>query len=75
MATVTVYQFEKYDIASDGMLKSKRWGTREAIKTVGGSIIEGKSAEVDDVIVRSDIQGMTARGHDPFAFSRPGVMR
>lgn len=33
MAKVTVFQFESYDAANDQMVKSRRWGTREATDT------------------------------------------
>jgi hypothetical protein len=31
MAKVTVYQFTNYDMASDNVIKSRRWGTTRPI--------------------------------------------
>jgi hypothetical protein len=48
MAKVTVYQFTKYDIASDQSVKSRRLGAREAIREIGATILENTAMEVDE---------------------------
>ena len=40
MSKVKIYRFTKYNIQSDGNEKSRRRGTREAIKGIGGKVIE-----------------------------------
>ena len=61
----TVYQFQSYDITSDRIIVSKRWGTVEAIEHVCGEQI-GKGVDVDDALVGAEIAGRTAIGFDPF---------
>ena len=65
MSKVTIYQFELYDIQNDGMYKSRRWGTREAIKNIYGKVREETAMEVDEKLVDSDISGLTARDFNP----------
>jgi hypothetical protein len=65
MTTVTVYQFTAYDIKTDESRKSRRWGTREAIKGIGGAPLEHTATEVDASVVASDIPGLTGRDFDP----------
>ena len=36
-----IYQFTMYDILTDSERKSRRWGTRESIDRIGGTIVEG----------------------------------
>jgi len=68
MSTVTIYQFEVYRIDSDEIVKSRRWGTREAIVEIAhGRVLEDTAREVDESIVASDIQGFTERNYDPDA--------
>jgi hypothetical protein len=68
MTTVTVYQFEVYRIDSDEVVKSRRWGTREAIRDIAcGRVLEGTAREVDESVVASDIHGFTKRDFDPDA--------
>ena len=71
MSKVTVYQFEVYDITSDGYRKSRRWGTRESIESVHGTILDETATDVDASAVASDIAGMTARGFNPHAHVGP----
>ena len=66
MANVTIYRFEVYDIQSDQVIPSKRWGTREAIIDIAhGRVIEDTAAEVDESAVASDIHGFTVRDFNP----------
>lgn len=73
MSKVTIYQFRLYDIQNDGMQKSRRWATREAIESVHGEALEGTATEVDAALVNTDIQGMTERCFDPH--KRTGFQR
>jgi hypothetical protein len=64
--TVTIYQFEVYRIDSDEVVKSRRWGTREAvIEIANGRMLEHTAREVDESVVGSDIRGFTKRDFDP----------
>lgn len=66
MSKVTIYQFEVYSVNNDAMIKSRRWGTREAIKkTCCGIELEKTAMEVDEKLVASDIPGLTARDFNP----------
>jgi hypothetical protein len=66
MSTVTIYQFEVYDISIDNITKSKRWGTREAIESIArGRILPETAAEVDEAAVKCDILGFTMRNFQP----------
>lgn len=63
--TVTIYQFEVYRIDSDEVVKSRRWGTREAIIQIAhGRVREHTAREVDESVVGSDIHGFTKRDFD-----------
>jgi hypothetical protein len=59
MATVTVYRFRKYDIASDQNIVSRRMATREAIDANCGVVIDGTGVEIDDSRLDPMIDGMT----------------
>ena len=66
MTTVTSYQFEVYRIDSDEIVKSRRWGTREAIRDIArGRVIEESAIDVDESVVASDIHGFTVRDFNP----------
>jgi hypothetical protein len=68
MTTVTIFQFEVYRIDSDEVVKSRRWGTREAIRNIAcGRVLEDTAREVDETVVTSDLQGFTKRDFDPDA--------
>jgi hypothetical protein len=67
MAKVTIFQFEMYNILSDAFQRSRRWATRDAIKRIGGVVIEQSGAHVDEAQVGGDIEGMTAPGFYPSA--------
>jgi hypothetical protein len=58
-----VYRFRMYVIKDDESLTSRRWATREAIKRIGGEVLEGTETEVDASVLDSD--GMTERDFDP----------
>jgi hypothetical protein len=62
---VLVFRFKQYDISSDGYIVSRRWGTREGIKEVGGVVLEDTGTEIDDAEIGAEIQGLTDRGFDP----------
>ena len=63
MATVMIYQFEVYDIQSDQTIKSRRWGTAEAIKEIAcGRTLEDTAIEVDESVVASDIPTASPSG-------------
>ena len=66
MAKVTIYQFEVYDIQSDQVMTSKRWGTRGAIVEIAhGRVLEETATEVEESAVASDIYGFTVPDFDP----------
>ena len=69
MSTVTVYRFNAYDVSSDQMQKSRRWGTREAIVNVArGVVIEDESIEIEVQYIESpnsDMPGFTSRDFNP----------
>ena len=66
MSKVTVFQFEIYDVINDVMHKSRRWGTREAIKNICcGRVLENTATEVDKLAVMSEIDGLTEIGFNP----------
>jgi hypothetical protein len=67
MAQVTVYQFTNYDIASDQIIKSRRWGTREAIETIKANVIEDTAVDVDDSVLGQQVSGLSEIGFDPHA--------
>ena len=72
MPMVTIYQFEVYRIDSDEIVKSRRWGTRDAITDIAhGRVLEETGIEVDESVATSDIHGFTKRDFDPGARS-PG---
>jgi hypothetical protein len=63
---VTIYQFEVYQVQTDETVKSRRWGTREAILELAhGQVVEDTAMEVDQSIVESDIRGFTLRDFNP----------
>ena len=66
MAKVTIFRFEVYDIQSDQVIPSKRWGTRAAIIEIAhGRVLEDTATEVDESAVASDIRGFTVRDFNP----------
>lgn len=65
MQKVTIYRFEVYDIARDECQRSRRWGTREAIERIRGTVIESTETQVDASAVESDIAGLTVRDFSP----------
>lgn len=62
MAKVTVYQFTNYDIASDNVIKSRRWGTREAIEFIKANVLEDTAVEVDDLVLGRQVSGLSEIG-------------
>jgi hypothetical protein len=60
-----VYRFSMYDILTDSERESRRWGTREAINRIGGTIVEATLINVDEALLGSEIEGMTERGFNP----------
>ena len=65
MTKVKVYQFTVYDITNDEQRRSRRWGTREAIKRVCGQVLEDTEVEVDSSVLGRDEEGMSERNFDP----------
>jgi hypothetical protein len=63
--TVTVYRFKVYDITTDEIRLSRRWGTREGIKAARGAPLEETATEVDSALVGQEVEGLTARDFDP----------
>jgi len=69
MSKVTLYQFEVYDIRSDGMTLSRSWGTREAVVLIaGGRVVASTAVEVDQSAVESEseLSGFTRIGFSPY---------
>lgn len=60
-----IYRFTLYDITHDENIRSRRWGTREGIKGVGGVALEDTSTEVDAGVVGGEVEGLTVRDFDP----------
>ncbi len=65
MSKAIIYQFAVYDVTTDGMRKSRRWATREAIEWLRGDALEHTATEVDASVVGLEIAGMTERGFNP----------
>ena len=61
--TVTVYFFQKYDIASDQMIRSKRPATIAAIERVRGEAIKNTAQDVDPDDI--DEEGFRRRDYLP----------
>jgi hypothetical protein len=62
---VKVYRFTVYDITNDEQRRSRRWATREAIKSVNGQVLEHTEVEVDPSVLGREVEGMTERDFDP----------
>jgi hypothetical protein len=67
MAKVTVYQFTKYDVASDQVVKSRRWATRKAIEWIDATILEDTAIEVDESVIGREVDGLSDIGYNPHA--------
>jgi hypothetical protein len=65
VAKVKVYRFTIYEIVNDENRRSRRWATREAIKRVGGEVLEDTATEVDASVLGGEIEGMTVRNFNP----------
>ena len=66
MATVTIYRFDVYEISSDSVRRSRRWGTRDAIERIAcGRVVEETALEVDESVIESDIPGFTVIDFNP----------
>lgn len=59
MDKVTVYQFGKYDLATDKVILSKRMATKEAAAHHGFTILENTAQEIDASKVGNEVEGMT----------------
>lgn len=59
MTFVTVYKFKIWNSEISEFVLSLRMGTRAAIETAGGEIIEGSGTEVP--VTELDLKGFTAR--------------
>jgi hypothetical protein len=66
VAEVIVYQHQVYDIRDDGIVKSKRWGTRNAIaENACDQVLENTAIDVDESAIRSEIHEFMGIGFDP----------
>jgi hypothetical protein len=66
MSKVVVHRFESYDITNDQMVKSRRYGTADAIKnTALGRILPNTQIEVDASELGIEIEGFTVRDYRP----------
>jgi hypothetical protein len=62
---ITVHSFKKSDIYKGECIKSRRMGTEEAIKQLGGCVIPGTAVEVPESAV--DRNGLTEIDYSPRA--------
>lgn len=65
--TAWVFRFQMYDVTNDCMHQSTRWGVREVIESLGGTVI-GNGREILEQQVlppHTDIKGLTPRNYDP----------
>ena len=67
LGKVTVYRFRVYNIQSDESRLSRRWGTLQGIRSVGGREEPDTGVEVDETAVGGEIFGLTSRDFDPHA--------
>jgi len=65
MSKIHIHRFTLYDITTDGIRQSRRWGTRDAIERIGGEVLVESGTEVDASAVISDIPGLTVRDYTP----------
>jgi hypothetical protein len=63
MAKITVYPFEVWDPINDQMVRSKRFGTLEAIKNTAHGREVGSGIDVDASDVGTEIHGFTVRNY------------
>jgi hypothetical protein len=69
---VVIYQFESYDVHSDQIKTSRRWGLKEKIESIPGlRVLEETRTEVERSAIQSDIEGLTAIGYIPPAPNTP----
>ncbi len=64
-ARVEIYQFQMYDVSTDMMITSTRWGTSSAIEALFGVKLDATKRLVDAAVVNSDVYGLTAKGYMP----------
>jgi len=62
---VDVYQFTSYDISTDKVITSKRWGTLAGIEGAGGTAILSTKTLIDASALGSEVNGLTAIGYMP----------
>lgn len=66
MSKIVVHRFEVYDITNDSIVRSRRYGTADAIKNIArGRISPNTQIEVDASEIGHEIEGMTARDYLP----------
>lgn len=63
MANVLIHRFEIYDITNDVMRRSRRMGTAEGIRRIGGTLVPYTETPVDEIHVDGD--GLTRIDFDP----------
>ncbi len=60
MGKITIYQCEVYNPQDAQMMKSRRWGTSEAVEQIAhGRVLRNTAVEVDESAVASDVPGLT----------------
>lgn len=75
MSTVTVYRWQKYDITSDGVQRSRRWAMLDAIERACGEPVDRVGVEVDESELDPDTPGMTPRDWTPPSERHGGFQR
>jgi hypothetical protein len=63
MAKITVFHFEVWDSVNDKLVRSRRMGTLEAIRTTAHGREVGQGVDVDASDVGAEIHGFTARDY------------
>ncbi|TNJ39797.1 hypothetical protein FGF66_02325 [Chlorobaculum thiosulfatiphilum] len=61
MSIVHVFKFKMYDIRTDEFIISGRWGTPEAIRSLGATCIEQQTMEIDESELTD---GLTIKNYD-----------
>lgn len=75
MANVTVYRFEMYDVQTDQMRTSVRWGTLDAIERIRGHALIRTAIEIDERYLGGELEGMTMRNFNPDSQIEGGFQR
>ena len=55
MSNVTIFRFDVYDTSLDGMVRSRRWATREAAEQIARGVVdEATAVEVPRAFLMSE---------------------